>query len=101
MSTADTSPPQPDQPAASQADADRKAFAARLSYWMEQGGIKTQAELAKRSGLQPPQISRYLSAKEMPGLSTLAVLCGGIGVDMRMFWSPTNDEITASQAAGG
>lgn len=58
-----------------------RIFANNLVYFMEAHGI-SQSELAKRAGLEQGSISRYIGARQMPGIKALINLANVFGVSL-------------------
>ena len=61
-----------------------RIFANNLEYYMGSHGI-SQSELAKRAGLEQASISRYVSARQMPGPKALINLANVFGVSLDEF----------------
>lgn len=61
-----------------------KIFANNLAYYMEMHDIG-QSELARRSGIEQGSISRYLGARQMPGIKALINLSNVFGVSLDEF----------------
>lgn len=59
-------------------------FANNLVYYMESHGI-SQSELAKMAGLEQGSISRYASARQMPGIKALINMANVFGVSLDEF----------------
>lgn len=62
-----------------------KALSATVTFLMYQQGIN-QSELARRSGLRPAQISRYLSREVEPKLPQIDRLAQGLGLKLSTFF---------------
>lgn len=52
----------------------------RIAEAIKRSGIK-QAEIARRLGIKPQQISCYVHGKKLPALDTLANLCKILDID--------------------
>jgi len=62
-----------------------KALSATVTFLMHRQGIN-QSELARRSGLRPAQISRYLSREVEPKLPQIDRLASGLGLRLSTFF---------------
>lgn len=62
-----------------------KAFSATVTFLMHRQGIN-QSELARRSGLRPAQVSRYLSGEVEPKLPQIDRLARGLGLKLSTFF---------------
>lgn len=53
-------------------------FAHNLTYHLQSSGI-SQTELARRTGLEQGSISRYASARQMPGIKAIINIANALG----------------------
>ena len=61
-----------------------KIFANNLQYYLEQHGM-SQSELAIKSGIDQGSISRYIGARQMPGIKAIINLANVFGVTVDEF----------------
>lgn len=58
-----------------------KIFADNLVYHLQTTGM-SQSELARAAGLEQGSISRYASARQMPGIKALINIANVLGITM-------------------
>jgi transcriptional regulator with XRE-family HTH domain len=56
-----------------------RTFAGNLQYYLETYGL-SQSKLAEMAGLEQGSISRYMSARQMPGVKAIVNIALALGI---------------------